>query len=81
MTREQLNQWFIDHLFIENTRTMIADNTSKVHYKVEYVNGDSYEFKAESPTIWREYCTTWINNKIVEKAEYKYFNFGWKRIG
>lgn len=82
MNKNEIMNWIESHIFMQNKRTFFRNDNTVTHYRIDYINGDVYEWKSvrTDKYNWKEHTITWINGKLVEEADYIYYNFGWKRI-
>lgn len=61
MTRQQIKQWYIDHLGIASRLVYNLDSG----YKIAYENGDSYEYKIIKWTVREKITQAFINGSLV----------------
>ena len=82
MCRLEIMKWLEEHIFMQNKRTFFRNDNTVTHYRIDYINGDRYEWKSKriDEYNWKEHTMTWINGRLVEEADYIYKNFGWHRI-
>lgn len=70
------------HIWMKNRRIVIRDSEKVYHYRIEYDNGDTYEYKSEYKDYYKtmEHVVIWINGKKIGECDYEYHNFGWRKV-
>lgn len=67
MTAAEIKAWVYSHIDMRNNILYNTENG----YKMQFENGDTYEYSSKEKDYFRELITIRINGEIVRKAIYE----------
>lgn len=75
MTREQVSAWCGEHADMKHQMEDLSSYDE--HYKIRFVNGDSYEYRAKYDGAFAKTTTISINGEVVNVTSYTWQGFEW----
>ncbi|MCD8297933.1 MAG: hypothetical protein LUC88_10210 [Prevotella sp.] len=78
MTEKEIYSWLAEHNNMKYRRDYIERGNRTLHI-CRYENGDVYEHQEVYTDIFHKSSETLLNHVTVDRANWIYHNFGWKR--